>query len=110
MTISRFFKIILCSIFIALSIPASASIMADPVRTEKAPADSAADARLAAHIIQRVAEIQNMDKTNLTAAEKSDLRKELMTMKKQGGKLDKKVYLSIGAIIIIILLLILILR
>jgi len=40
---------------------------------------------------------------------KSELRKELKQMKKQAGGLDKRVYLSIGAIIIIILLLILIL-
>ena len=73
------------------------------------PSDSAKDAAIYSHIITRVNEIQAMDKTTLSDNSKSELRKELKQMKKQAGGLDKRVYLSIGAIIIIILLLILIL-
>jgi cytochrome c556 len=73
------------------------------------PSDSAKDAAIYSHIITRVNEIQSMDKTTLTDNKKAELRKELKQMKKQAGGLDKRVYLSIGAIIIIILLLILIL-
>ena len=71
--------------------------------------DSAADARVYVHLINRVAEIQNMDKTNLSATDKKELKKELQQLKKDGDGLNKRVYLSVGAIIIIILLLILIL-
>ena len=73
------------------------------------PTDSAKDAAIYSHIVTRVNEIQSMDKTTLSDNSKSELRKELKQMKKQAGGLDKRVYLSIGAIIIIILLLILIL-
>ena len=74
------------------------------------PSDSAKDAALYSHIITRVNEIQSMDKTTLTENNKAELRKELKGMKKQAGGLDKRVYLSVGAVIIIILLLILLLR
>lgn len=73
------------------------------------PSDSAKDDAIYSHIVTRVNEIQAMDKTTLSDNSKSELRKELKQMKKQAGGLDKRVYLSIGAIIIIILLLILIL-
>ena len=71
--------------------------------------DSTADVQIAAKIVARVTEIQNMDKTNLSAAEKKELKKELKDMHKKADGLNRGVYLSIGAIIIIILLLILIL-
>ncbi|QNK62458.1 hypothetical protein H7F33_18260 [Pedobacter sp. PAMC26386] len=60
-------------------------------------------------ITNRVEEIKAMDKSNLSRAEKKELRKELRTMKKQARAMGGGVYLSVGAIIIIILLLILIL-
>lgn len=74
------------------------------------PSDSTRDAAVASQMMIRLNEIQAMDKTSLSPAEKKDLTKELMKMKKQADGLDNKVYLSVGAIIIIILLLILILR
>ncbi len=70
--------------------------------------DSAADARYA-HLFTRVTEIQNMDIASLSATEKKELKKELLQLKKDGDGLNKRVYLSVGAIIIILLLLILIL-
>ena len=73
------------------------------------PSDSAKDAAIYSHIITRVNEIQSMDKTTLNDNKKAELRKELKQMRQQAAGLDKKVYLSVGAIIIIILLLILIL-
>lgn len=60
-------------------------------------------------IVNRVEEIRNMDKSNLSREEKRALRKELKEMKEQARVLQKGVYLSVGAIIIIILLLIIIL-
>ena len=90
--------------FHAQAAVASAAVVAGP-GDEKAKNDE-----LAAHIISRVNEIDAMDKTNLSNAEKKELRKELNGLKKQADGLDKRVHLSIGAIIISILLLILILR
>lgn len=60
-------------------------------------------------LVNRVEEIRNMDKSNLSREEKRALRKELKEMKQQARVLEKGVYLSVGAIIIIILLLIIIL-
>ena len=72
--------------------------------------DSTRDAAIASQMMVRLNEIQSMDKTSLSPSEKKDLKKELLQMKKKADGLDKKVYLSVGAIIIIILLLILIIR
>lgn len=60
-------------------------------------------------IKNRVEEIQAMDKSNLSAQERQDLRTELKSMKKEAKAIGGGVYLSVGAIIIIILLLILLL-
>ncbi|GGH09236.1 MULTISPECIES: hypothetical protein [Pedobacter] len=57
----------------------------------------------------RVEEIRDMDKSNLTKAERKALRNELRELKGQARAISGGVYLSVGAIIIIILLLILIL-
>jgi len=61
-------------------------------------------------IENRVYEIQHMDKSTLSKAEKKELKTELKTMKKEAKALGGGgVYLSVGAILIIILVLILIL-
>ena len=60
-------------------------------------------------ITNRVEEIKAMDKSNMSRAEKKELRNELREMKKQARAAGGGVYLSVGAIIIIILVLILIL-
>lgn len=63
-------------------------------------------------LMNRLREIKDMDKSNLTSSEKKALRKELKQMKRE-ARADRDrsrgVYLSVGAIIIIILLLILLL-
>lgn len=59
---------------------------------------------------QRVKEIKEMDKSELSRAERKALRQELRDMNKEARAFGERgVYLSVGAIIIIILLLILIL-
>lgn len=67
---------------------------------------------------ERVIEIQNMDKSNLTSAEKKSLRKELKGIKSElaetntaakAAKNGGGIYISVGGLIIIILLLIIIL-
>ncbi len=63
---------------------------------------------LAHQIESRIYEIRNMDKTNLTAADKKELRKEVKGLRREARR--NGIYLSIGAIIVVILLLILILR
>lgn len=60
-------------------------------------------------MLDRLEEIKEMDKSNLSRAEKKELRKEVRTIKKELRSTGNGVYLSVGAIIIIILLLILLL-
>ena len=60
-------------------------------------------------LLLRMNGIKEMDKSNLSGAEKKELRKELRSLKHELKKTNKGVYLSIGAIIIIVLVLILIL-
>ncbi|HTG65885.1 MAG TPA: hypothetical protein VL859_05880 [Flavobacterium sp.] len=58
-------------------------------------------------MLNRLNEIKAMDKSNLSSAEKKELRTEVKTIKKNLKSSGHGVYLSVGAIIIIILLLIL---
>ncbi|MDE3183247.1 MAG: hypothetical protein KGM16_07505 [Bacteroidota bacterium] len=74
---------------------------ATPVKTE-VPKEVRAQ-----QIENRLIEIRDMDKTNLSKVEKKDLRKEVKGLKKEAR--NSGIYLSVGAIIIIILLLILLL-
>lgn len=60
-------------------------------------------------LLERLKQINNMDKSALTSSEKKQLRKEVRGIKKQMRENNNGIYLSVGAIIIIILLLILIL-
>ena len=53
--------------------------------------------------------IDAMDKSELSAPEKKELRKEVRSIKKELRDISGGVYLSVGAVIIIILLLILLL-
>ena len=104
MNFKKTFRIIAVVFFTAFIIPSQSNAAAI------FPTDSIADSRMAAQIIERVNEIQDMDKSGLTVGEKKELKKELRQMKQKADGLDSKVYLSIGAIIIIILILILLLR
>ncbi|HZI68278.1 MAG: hypothetical protein ACTHNG_03740 [Ginsengibacter sp.] len=61
----------------------------------------------AQQIENRLIEIRNMDKSNLSRADKKELRKEVKGLKKEARHAG--IYLSVGAIIIIVLLLILLL-
>jgi hypothetical protein len=58
----------------------------------------------------RVQEIKAMDKSQLTRADRKELRQELRSDRMEARDLGGGIYLSVGAIIIIILLLILILH
>ncbi len=60
-------------------------------------------------LLQRLHEIKEMSKANLTSQEKKDLRHEVKDIRKELRVSHKGLYLSLGAIIIIILLLILLL-
>ncbi len=104
MTVKNFFKITSVILFIAFAAPVKSM-----ASMKASISDSAGNARILSVIVSRVTEIQKMDKANLGITEKKELKKELMAMKHKAEGLDKRIYLSVGAIILIILLLILIL-
>lgn len=78
----------------------------DPPKTENTDPAAAARAEV---LMNRLKEIKEMDKSNLTRKEKKELRKEVRSIKAEMARTSNGVYLSVGAIIIIILLLILLL-
>lgn len=100
MTTKKILPALLMVMAITLITPVFASNLT-PVKTE-VPKEV-----LAKQIETRLVEIRNMDKTNMTRAEKKELRMEVKGLKKEAA--TQGVYLSVGAIIIIILLLILLL-
>jgi hypothetical protein len=90
-----------------ISLPLSAATNPVPVPvTATAPAIPSAEAQA---LLNRLNEINALDKAPLTGTEKRKLRKEVKTIKKELAQANGGVYLSVGAVIIIILLLILLL-
>ncbi len=77
----------------------------DPI-TNTATAEEKAKVEL---MVNRIKEIRDMDKSDLSRVERKALRKEVKEIKAALKASNNGVYLSVGAIIIIILLLILIL-
>ena len=86
------------------------STKADIVK-DRTPSDprSVADVSRAENLVNRLEEIEILDKSDMTRSEKKQLRAEVKSIKKELKELGGGIYLSVGAVIIIILLLILLL-
>ena len=69
----------------------------------------AAESAEAETLLNRLEEINTMDKSTLSRPEKRQLRKEVRSINKNLKTINGGVYLSVGAIIVILLLLILLL-
>lgn len=78
------------------------NVTADNTKTKEVPAEVKV-------MLSRLEEIKAMDKSEMKASEKKELRKEVRTIKANLAASNNGVYLSVGAILIIVLLLILIL-
>ena len=106
MNVKKFARITAVAALITITAPAiSSPLDATGLTTEPGKEAPAA----AQSMIQRLHEIKDMDKTNLTQTEKKELRKEVKNIKKELKANSRGIYLSVGAIIIIVLLLILLL-
>lgn len=90
----------------ATTLPTFANTIA---KTDAPISNTTADDAKTELLLNRLKEIRDMDKSNLSRAEKKSLRKEVKEIKTTMKASSNGIYLSIGAIIIIILLLILIL-
>ena len=73
------------------------------------PVNSPNESARAEVLLNRLDEINTMDKSELNGSEKKALRREVRSMKHELKKQNQGVYLSVGAIVIIVLLLILLL-
>ncbi|MDQ6902303.1 MAG: hypothetical protein M3139_04720 [Bacteroidota bacterium] len=103
MNLKKVIPVLLMAMSISLVTPALAG-NENPLTTTKTK-----DEARAQQLMNRLVEIRDMDKSNLTSSEKKELRKEVREMKKEVKNNSRGIYLSVGAIIIIILLLILLL-
>ena len=92
--------------FTPMPLKAITATMPNTTTTTTPPIESAA----ATALIARLSEIKAMDKTNLTASEKKQLRQETRSIKRELKRLSGGAYFSVGAIIIILILLILLLK
>lgn len=86
--------------------PLSAALATTP---SSIPVNSPAASTPAEVLLNRLDEINTMDKSELNGVEKRALRKEVRGIKHELKQQNQGVYLSVGAIIIIVLLLLLLL-
>jgi len=89
-----------------IPVPLKAGAETAPSSTPMSAKTEAAEANV---LLDRIYEINAMDKSRLSASERKQLRKEVRSAKKRLKESGGGVYLSVGAIIIIVLLLILLL-
>jgi hypothetical protein len=104
-TISKL-RLVMIMLIMATTFPTIANTI---VKTAEPISNTTANDAKTEVLLSRLKEIKDMDKSNLSRAEKRSLRKEVKEIKTTMRTTSNGVYLSIGAIIIIILLLILIL-
>jgi hypothetical protein len=90
----------------SVSIPLKAAEGTVPVSTTATSPAASAEANA---LLNRLDEINAMDKSGLSRSEKKLLRKEVRSIKSELKTLNGGVYVSVGAIIIILLLLIILL-
>lgn len=78
----------------------------EPTSTLPAPVPTPAESARILTLESRLKEVNTMDKSELKAAEKKELRKEVKSIKHELRTISGGVYLSAGAVILILLLLI----
>jgi hypothetical protein len=93
--------------FVTITLPASSAVIV-PLSSKTNNSAKAEDPR-AQQLLQRLQYIKSINKTDLTRAERKDLRTEVKEIRKEARAISGGIYLSAGAIIIIILLLLLLL-
>ncbi|MBA2561970.1 MAG: hypothetical protein H0V14_03500 [Chitinophagaceae bacterium] len=106
MNLQKHLRTVLIVLCISLSLPAVSTAISPGTELSTGPGKNPNNT---INPLARLQEIKDMDKENLSRAEKKDLRKEVKKIKKELKRANQGVYLSVGAIIIIVLLLILLL-
>ncbi len=106
MNLPKFLKIALFVICIGSTSPAVSNTISPQTKSNS---DSSKNANKTNDPLVRLQEIKDMNKENLSRAQKKDLRKEVKEIRKEIRTSKNGIYLSVGAIIIVVLLLILLL-
>jgi hypothetical protein len=103
-------KLLACIItaLILLTINPIQSMAANEVNPMSTPTTKVVDTEKVNGMINRLNEIDAMDKTSLSSSEKRVLRKEVRSIKREIQR-DSGVYVSVGALLLIIILLIVLL-
>lgn len=104
-------KLIVCIIMVStvLTFNPTQSMAAKEVTPTSTPVTNPADAERVKVMINRLTEIDAMDKSTLSASEKRVLRKEVRGIKREIQRADNGVYISVGALLLVIILLIVLL-
>jgi multisubunit Na+/H+ antiporter MnhG subunit len=105
MITKKIIRIVSLALFMAITLPASSTLIASSLTNSSSNTENTR----AQQLEQRLEEIKNIDRSEMTRLEKKSLRKEVKAIKKEGKGSSGGIYLSVAAIIIIILLLILLL-
>ena len=102
---------VVMAMFLSLAFyPGSSSAAVNKVKTPTSLVDKNPNATPEAKVLlQRLDDIDRLDKSNLKSTEKKALRKEVRSIKGQLEAMGGYVYLSAGAIILIIILIIVLL-
>ena len=95
--------IVVSTLFLLSFAPVYSKTPVEPTPT------TTANAAEAATILNRLEEINAMDKSGMTFSEKSALRKEVKASKKRMNQIGGGVYVSAGALVLILILLIILL-
>ncbi|MDD4385461.1 MAG: hypothetical protein PHD06_09835 [Bacteroidales bacterium] len=93
-------------LFVFSPIQLNAATEATPVATNSAIAIQATESK---ELVQRLEEIKDSNKSDLSFSQKKELRKEVRTIKSELKQRGDGIYISAGAAIIIIILLIILL-
>lgn len=96
-----------CLLFTLTPMPLKAITATFPNTTATTPPIKSAAATA---LMARLGEIKAMDKTNLKASEKKQLRQETRSIKRELKRLSGGAYFSVGAIIVILILLLLLIK
>ena len=104
----RMKKLTIClmTIFMSLAFVPSPTMAKTTVEANSTTTRTAEESARANSLLLRLKEIESIDKSKLTSPEKSALRKEVRSTKKELKELGGGIYLSAGAVILIIILII----
>lgn len=103
---SNYLKSAFSLLFISMALSLSASTVTNDSIANNST--NASEVRATA-LLNRLNEIKSVKKNELSVTEKKQLRREVLSIRKEMKAMSGGVYLSVGAIIIVILLLILLL-